>query len=106
MCMLTSRARSSRQPLLSGDLFESRSPRCVQKRWPSSAKADVPVQSATSRERGVVAVVPGQALADLFESVGATALIGAPGHRPHLAAFLSAIERCQGPGRGVAAQRQ
>jgi len=50
----------------------------------------------TTRKRGVVAVVPGQALADLFESVGATAVIGAPGARPSLAALLSAIEQCQG----------
>jgi dihydroxyacetone kinase-like predicted kinase len=41
-------------------------------------------------------VVPGQALADLFESVGATAVIGAAGARPSLAAFLSAIDRCEG----------
>ena len=39
-------------------------------------------------------MVPSKALADLFESVGATALIGAAGHRPSLAAFLAAIERC------------
>jgi dihydroxyacetone kinase-like predicted kinase len=57
---------------------------------------DVTGTAVTSSQRGVVAVVPGQALADLFESVGATALIGAPGDRPSLAAFLSAIERCQG----------
>ncbi|HVQ86909.1 MAG TPA: DAK2 domain-containing protein [Actinomycetes bacterium] len=42
--------------------------------------------------RSVVVVVPGRALADLFESVGATVIIGGPGQRPSPSAFMSAIE--------------
>ncbi len=43
--------------------------------------------------RGVVAVAPGRALADLFESVGATTLDGGPGNRPSPASLLAAIEQ-------------
>ncbi|HYJ57160.1 MAG TPA: DAK2 domain-containing protein, partial [Mycobacterium sp.] len=42
--------------------------------------------------RGVVAVAPGRALADLFESVGATTVNGGPGNRPSPASLLAAIE--------------
>jgi dihydroxyacetone kinase-like predicted kinase len=41
-----------------------------------------------------VAVVPGRGLADLFESVGATAIDGGPGRRPSPAVLLDAISAC------------
>jgi len=54
------------------------------------------VESAQGR-RGVVAVVPGRGLADLFESVGATVVDGGPGRRPSAAALIAAISACKSP---------
>jgi DAK2 domain fusion protein YloV len=59
-----------------------------------TALAEIANGVSPGAARGVVAVVPGRGLADLFESVGATAIDGGPGRRPSPAVLLDAISAC------------